>query len=404
VLHRRASAGLACDGGRRDLLIGQAEAPRLRSVLGGAADRSCAARSLTPTSLGLPETCGGTCDTIALENLAERRRLPRLPPTGRHRRDARSRRSARRLRTCRAPSRAMALGCNRGLVTAIQKAVRKDQKTLEPAVAPMAILTPVDRRADEAPAAVARRHRPPRSIASSRSAATRPAWRGCLFEPGAGSRLPRCRGDRRSRATSPTRCSARTDEPRPGASGRCGGRDDRRSGKHDAERSSPRPGMLSTSIRPPSCVVRRCTMCKPSPTPPIGAPMRAVGLTEHLEDDGQVLLGDADAGVPHRRSYIPPRRSRTTPRPRRSAVNLSAFPTRFFTIDADLPAGRVETIRSGAGSNGAPHRPRAAIALSSVAQLLPERARAGSARRTGRSRTGFEAAQVSVSVASISAC
>jgi len=61
--------GTACDAGRRDLRIAQAEA-RLRDVLGGTGDRACAAAGLTPTLLGLPAQCGGGCGAIAVTSLA----------------------------------------------------------------------------------------------------------------------------------------------------------------------------------------------------------------------------------------------------------------------------------------------------------------------------------------------
>src|SRR5262249_14486948 len=64
--------GFACDAGRPDLLIGQAEA-RLGFALGGRMDRESAPPSSTPVRLGLPETCGGSCDAIELPT------LPTLP-------------------------------------------------------------------------------------------------------------------------------------------------------------------------------------------------------------------------------------------------------------------------------------------------------------------------------------
>ena len=63
-------AGLACDTGRRDLRIGQAEA-RLRDYIGGPNDRNCAPKSLTPVRLGIPSTCGGSCSAIAVTNLSK---------------------------------------------------------------------------------------------------------------------------------------------------------------------------------------------------------------------------------------------------------------------------------------------------------------------------------------------
>jgi len=61
--------GTACDAGRRDLRIAQAEA-KLRDALGGASDRACAPAGLTPTLLGLPDQCGGGCDAIAVTSLS----------------------------------------------------------------------------------------------------------------------------------------------------------------------------------------------------------------------------------------------------------------------------------------------------------------------------------------------
>ena len=123
-------AGLACDAGRRDLKIGQAEA-KLRGVLGGATDRFCAPESLTPVRLGLPATCGGTCGAIELTTLSDVadclvcRQIaatdamltasvgiapPDLPDT-----------------VLTGPS----LSCNRSLITGTQKAIRKSQKILD---------------------------------------------------------------------------------------------------------------------------------------------------------------------------------------------------------------------------------------------------------------------------------
>jgi len=63
-------AGVACDAGRRDLKVGQAEA-KLRGVLGGATDRFCTPTGLTPARLGLPATCGGGCGAIELHTLSD---------------------------------------------------------------------------------------------------------------------------------------------------------------------------------------------------------------------------------------------------------------------------------------------------------------------------------------------
>ena len=62
--------GEACDAGRRDLRIAQAEA-RLRSTVGGDGDRACAGAGLTPTLLGLPDQCGGGCGAIAITSIAK---------------------------------------------------------------------------------------------------------------------------------------------------------------------------------------------------------------------------------------------------------------------------------------------------------------------------------------------
>lgn len=60
--------GQACDAGRRDLRIAQAE-QRLRDAIGGAGDRACAGAGLTPSLLGLPDQCGGGCGAIAVTTL-----------------------------------------------------------------------------------------------------------------------------------------------------------------------------------------------------------------------------------------------------------------------------------------------------------------------------------------------
>jgi hypothetical protein len=62
--------GVACDAGRRDLKIAQAEA-QLRSFVGGANDRKCAGSGLTPTLLDLPTTCGAPCASISLTTIAD---------------------------------------------------------------------------------------------------------------------------------------------------------------------------------------------------------------------------------------------------------------------------------------------------------------------------------------------
>lgn len=53
--------GLACDVGRRDLEIAQAET-RFRDAIGGSKDEVCAGDNLNAALLGLPPVCGGTCN------------------------------------------------------------------------------------------------------------------------------------------------------------------------------------------------------------------------------------------------------------------------------------------------------------------------------------------------------
>ncbi len=60
--------GKACDAGRRDTKLQQAE-EKLRSVVGGDKDRECAGNSLNASLLGLPATCGGNCSDIALTDI-----------------------------------------------------------------------------------------------------------------------------------------------------------------------------------------------------------------------------------------------------------------------------------------------------------------------------------------------
>jgi hypothetical protein len=141
--------GVACDAGRRDLEIAQAEA-RLRGVLGGVTDRFCAPKSLTPVRLGLPGTCGGGCGAISVLTLSDvadclvcrqteatnamlGAAIGAAPPdvpgtvlTGR------------------------ALGCGRSVLVGVQKAIRKSQKALD-ACRVDAILTPADCAATTAP-------------------------------------------------------------------------------------------------------------------------------------------------------------------------------------------------------------------------------------------------------------
>ncbi len=63
-------SGRACDTGRRDRLIAGAEA-RFTAVVGGAKDRRCLVNNITPSRLGMPATCGGSCDTIELHTMAD---------------------------------------------------------------------------------------------------------------------------------------------------------------------------------------------------------------------------------------------------------------------------------------------------------------------------------------------
>jgi hypothetical protein len=58
-------SGVACDTARRDRKIQQEEV-KLRDRVGGAKDRHCAALGVTPSLLGYPSTCGGSCDTITI--------------------------------------------------------------------------------------------------------------------------------------------------------------------------------------------------------------------------------------------------------------------------------------------------------------------------------------------------
>ena len=122
--------GVACDAGRRDLKIAQAEA-KLRGVLGGATDRYCAPKSLSPVRLGLAGACGGGCGAITVTSLglladclvcrqteatnamltaAAGAAPPDLPGT---------------------VLTGGALGCNRGVLGGMHKAIRKDQKELD---------------------------------------------------------------------------------------------------------------------------------------------------------------------------------------------------------------------------------------------------------------------------------
>lgn len=61
--------GVACDGGRRDQRIAQAGA-KLRATIGGAKDRKCSGKGLTPTRLDLPPTCGAPCASITVDSIS----------------------------------------------------------------------------------------------------------------------------------------------------------------------------------------------------------------------------------------------------------------------------------------------------------------------------------------------
>jgi hypothetical protein len=63
-------AGIACDAGVRDLKIAKAAA-KLRKGIGGVKDKLCAGENLVPSLLGLPATCGGDCDEIALAGMSQ---------------------------------------------------------------------------------------------------------------------------------------------------------------------------------------------------------------------------------------------------------------------------------------------------------------------------------------------
>jgi hypothetical protein len=121
--------GRACDTGRRDLKIARAEA-RFAAVVGGEKDRRCAKINITPSRLGMPGTCGGSCDAIELHTMADvsacvicRQRavtndflsasIGAAPP------DVPGNRPG-----------APAQKCNRGLVIALQKGLKNTQNAL----------------------------------------------------------------------------------------------------------------------------------------------------------------------------------------------------------------------------------------------------------------------------------
>jgi hypothetical protein len=61
--------GLACNTGRRDLKIAQAQA-KLRAFVGGAKDRHCAGNGLSPSRLDLPVQCAAPCESITLSSIS----------------------------------------------------------------------------------------------------------------------------------------------------------------------------------------------------------------------------------------------------------------------------------------------------------------------------------------------
>ncbi|MGH7895654.1 MAG: hypothetical protein ACREQL_13365 [Candidatus Binatia bacterium] len=121
--------GVACNAGTRDLRVGQAEAT-LRAYVGGSNDRFCAAKSLTPTRLGLPATCGGTCDAIALHTIGDLADC--LVCRQQEATDAMLGESVGTVPPD-VPGNVLgagALRCNRTLIKASEKAIRKIQKSL----------------------------------------------------------------------------------------------------------------------------------------------------------------------------------------------------------------------------------------------------------------------------------
>ncbi|TDI94712.1 MAG: hypothetical protein E2O73_16405 [Deltaproteobacteria bacterium] len=61
--------GVACDTGRRDLKLQQAET-KLRDAIGGSKDKRCLGNGLTPSLLDFPQDCGGACGHIDLNSIA----------------------------------------------------------------------------------------------------------------------------------------------------------------------------------------------------------------------------------------------------------------------------------------------------------------------------------------------
>ena len=147
--------GVACDTARRDLRIGRVAA-KLRAAIGGASDRACAGKTLTPLRLGLPATCGGSCGAIPLDTMA---RLGDCLVC--RQADATNGMLAAAAGTVPPDLPANHLGreplrCNRALVQTMQKGIRTMQKKLGAcAAAAITAPGPVDCAADlAAPLAV----------------------------------------------------------------------------------------------------------------------------------------------------------------------------------------------------------------------------------------------------------
>lgn len=68
--YARRTAGLTCDAATRDAKIA-ASALRLRERIGGARDRSCKGRNLTPGSLGHGGTCPAPCEALVLFDIGD---------------------------------------------------------------------------------------------------------------------------------------------------------------------------------------------------------------------------------------------------------------------------------------------------------------------------------------------
>jgi hypothetical protein len=121
--------GVACDAGRRELKIGQAEA-KLRAAVGGPTDKTCGPRSLTPLRLGLPATCGAPCGAIAVTS------LPSLADCLVCRQEAATGAMLGAVTGSMPPDVPAPLAsrphtCSRSLLAAMQKGIRRDQKALD---------------------------------------------------------------------------------------------------------------------------------------------------------------------------------------------------------------------------------------------------------------------------------